>query len=253
MRRVALLFFSVIACHAASSPVASAAAEAKAATAPPDAAALFSEALDLERSGNDLGAKAKLDAALRLAPSFALASLERADVLLALGHAGDAVLDARRAAKALPHNPRAQEVLGQTLEDAGDLDGALAAYRQSVALRDDPKIRRRIAAIDTRQGRLALAAREWEALRDERPGDVSAHLELSALYQKLDRPASAKLEFQTLVALAPKNALFRQQFAKFLDAQGEWREARREWARAEALSPSIKPSRKLRPLLPSRR
>ncbi len=255
MRRALCLVAFVVACHASPSGAPTAAqAEAALSVPPADVSALFQEALQARKAGDDAAAKAKLDLVLRQEPGFALAALMRADVLIELGHAAQAVGDANLAVKALPHNPRAWKVLGQTLEDAGRVDDAIAAYRKSVAIRDDEALRRRLASLDAREGRLGLAAREWESVRDGHPRDVAAHLELTALYEKLDLPASAEAEYRAVLALVPHNALFHRRFAQFLDRQGKAKAAREERAKADLLDPPApRQTRHLRPLLPSRR
>jgi tetratricopeptide (TPR) repeat protein len=221
----------------------------------PDAQKLFEEALALRTNGDDGAAKDKLDLAIEASPAFALARLERADVLLALGGDGAAILaDAKAAVDALPQNPRAQKTLAFALQETGDNDGALAAFERSLALRDDPSIRRKLAAVNARAGRKTVALGHWEALRDADPSDVGTHVELAQLYAELDRPGSAEQEFRAALALAPSNFALRRRFADWLEKQGKVRDAREERKRAEAADPTpTEQERRLRPLLPASR
>lgn len=221
--------------------------------ASPGARALFDEALARRRSGDDAGARVALDLALREAPAFALASLERAELLLDAGEVAAGASDAALAAAALPENPRAQRVLGRAREDAGDLPGAILAYTGSLAVRDDAPLRRRLAALLARAGRVEEATRLWEQLRAADARDPGAHLELAQLYERLDRPASAEAEYDAVLALTPANAVLHRRFADFLGREGKGAKARAERQKAEALAPSPHDDRKLRPLQPSSR
>src|SRR5262249_2729069 len=77
----------------------------------PDLRAKFDEAVKLRGDGDPGAAKAKLDDVLASSPTFALAALERAELLVQLGTDAElAARDAQLAATQLPNNPRALKV-----------------------------------------------------------------------------------------------------------------------------------------------
>lgn len=201
--------------------------------AAPDAKGLFDAALALRKDGDGPGAIAKLDAALAQQPGFALAALERAELLLEAGEPGRAVDDVKLAVENLPGNPRSQRALGRLCEDREDIACALSAYERSLAVREDPLVRRRHALLAGAAGDHAKAVESWEVLRVQDPSDVAARLELALAYDKADRPASAEAEFDALVTLAPGNVPIVRRFVEFLERQGKPAKARELIAKVE--------------------
>jgi tetratricopeptide (TPR) repeat protein len=226
------------------------------APAPPAADALLApivEAQRLRAAGDDFKARRLLDEVLAKHPGHSLAALERAELLVSDGVEPEvAAADAKAAVAKLPENPRAWKVLGQTREEAGDLQGALEAYERAVSLRREPALAKKVAAMAARLGHLAEAIRRWEDVREADPDDIGARVELALLYEKVDRVASAEHEFRDAVQLAPANAFLRRTYGGFLERQGKLRESREHNAEAEVLQPTKK-RRELRPLPPSRR
>lgn len=218
---------------------------------PPEVRPELDEAARLRDAGDDEAARALLDRLLART-SVPLAHLERAQLLLDAGlELKLALEDAQKAAQAMADNPRALRVLGQALEESGDLAAAADAYGQSLARKDDAALRRRLGALLARAGRPVEAVQIWERLRDETPDDVGARLSLAELYEQVDRPASAEAEWKRIAALSATNVHLLRRFAEFLKRQGKLEEAQAIDARAEALAPSEE--RQLRPLLPSKR
>lgn len=220
---------------------------------PPEVSRLFDEALVFMQRNENSKARATLDAVIEASPGFALAHLERAQLLVETGEdASLALLDASFAAQSLADNPRAQMLWGRTLEDSGDDAAASDAYRRAVTLRPEVASRRRLAVVLERAGKHQESVEVWEALRDESPEDVGARLALAEIYEKTDRPASAEAEWTEVAARSPSNAFLLRRFADFLERQGKLLEARETRAQADELD-APKEQRDLRPLLPSRR
>lgn len=216
-----------------------------------DVLARLDQVAQLREAGDDAQARTTLDELLAQT-SVPLAHLERAQLLLDEGSELTlALADARHAAQALFDNPRALRVLGQALEESGDLAGAVDAYAQSLERKDDPVLRRRQASLLARAGRTAAAVLAWERLRDEAPDDVGARLSLAELYEQVDRPASAEDEWTRVAALSSTNVHLLRRFAEFMKRQGKVEEAQAIEAQADELDPPE--DRQLRPLLPSKR
>lgn len=215
--------------------------------------ALLEEAIALRRKGDDTAALTRLDRLLAQAPGAALAAVERAEILIAAGRGPQAEPDVQLAVKSLPDNPRAQRLLGQWLEESQDVEGALAAYARSLALRESPMVRRREALLLTRLGRHAEAVESWERICDVTGADAAAWYALAMAYDRADRPASAEAAFEKALSFAPDNPQLRRSFGEFLLRQGHPSRARLQLARAEKLSGPRLGERRMRELPASRR
>lgn len=153
-------------------------------------------------------------AALRAAaaaPSDAgeLASIAKADALVASGDRAAALALLRETARRVPLSGQAQWRLGRLTEDAGDQVGALRAYE--AAARAAPVAGASIvfAAI----GRLhhtaldlEAAARAYERRVALTPQSAPAHLDLASIYQAQDRLDDALAESLAAVLVDPSSA-----------------------------------------------
>jgi predicted Zn-dependent protease len=167
----------------------------------------------------------------------ARAALRKAREVLDLGlDPAGALANAKVAAAGLPADLEARRTLAQALEETGDLDGAKAAYAAAVKLAPTLALRRKLASLEARHGDPARAIEAWEALRDEDPKDLSAHLELGELFEKAGRPASAEAELREVALLAPDHPVLLRRLAEFLEREGKLAEARAARARADELA-----------------
>ena len=226
---------------------------ATAAALPDEVRTLLEEAIALRRKGDESAALTRLDRLLAQAPGAALAAVERAEIQIAAGRAAQAESDVQLAVKSLPDNPRAQRLLGQWLEESQDVDGALAAYARSLAIRESPMVRRREALLLTRLGRHAEAVESWERICDVTGPDAAAWYALAMAYDRADRPASSEAAFEKALSFAPENPQIRRSFGDFLQRQGYPSRARLQLARAEKLSAPRAGVRRMRDLPASRR
>jgi tetratricopeptide (TPR) repeat protein len=99
--------------------------------------AWVSAAVAERRRGALASARAALAAAIELSPGATAAHLELAVVLVALGHAADALKHAERARELEGDAPRTLRVLAHALDAAGRREEAKAAAARAVALDAD--------------------------------------------------------------------------------------------------------------------
>jgi len=118
---------------------------------------------------------------------------------------------------------------------AGDLAGAARAYREAERLApDDPRAAYSLAIIDIREGRLARARRQLEAVVRREPQHFQAQHNLGAVAQQLGDWEVAASAYAAALAARPDAAATREALAIALAILGridEAVEARRELAR----------------------
>ncbi len=90
--------------------------------------------LELRRIGDDMGALEHFTRRLDLEPGDLDARLERSDILLHLGKAAEALLDARAAVAQAPNDPRALRAEAAALFDLGRFAEALVSIDKALAL-----------------------------------------------------------------------------------------------------------------------
>ena len=136
----------------------------------------------------------------KILPGAALAVLALA---LAAGCARQAAESARPGAtaalkKALEENPDdfdAHVTLGAILNSERDLDGARKHLDRAVQLRPDSGLARfELARVERTQGQLEAALKDFERVVHDNPDWQQPHIDLSALYYKLNRPEDGQRE-----------------------------------------------------------
>lgn len=210
----------------------------------------LTRALAREEAGDNAAALAGAEAAVRANPSWALARLELARLLLKTGgsleHAA-AHLDA--AAGLAPDNPRVHYLRGLVWEERGEPSLAQASYQTAVELRpsyEDPRLR--LAGLSASRGDWARAELHYRFLSRTRPESVQVRTQLALALERQGRLEEAEEELVALYALQPGNALVARRLADLYERTERPRLA--EKVRKEMGQP---PRRKLRELKRSRR
>jgi tetratricopeptide (TPR) repeat protein len=94
--------------------------------------------------------------------------------------------------------------LGLALESTGDLDGALEAFRQAVALEPSrTSAHAHLASLLWSREQYMQAIAEWETVTAQQPGDVEAGLALARAYLEVGDRVHALAEYRRLLALSP--------------------------------------------------
>jgi tetratricopeptide (TPR) repeat protein len=234
----------------------------------------------LSDTGRDAEGLAVLRAASAPAPGATPAAAgEAARILVRLGRPAEAAAEARTAMTGDARNPEPRYVLGTALEAQGDLEGALAAFQEAIAL--DPGhvgALAHVAAIDSRLGRAAEAARardahdaalarhriddrvrghrvagveafnrqdytkaleEFRAILREDPRDPQAHLYEGSALLALGRRGEARQALQQSLAIDPRNERTFLELGRLEALDDHLDQALDAWRRAIAINPDF--------------
>ncbi len=134
-------------------------------------------------------------AALRLNPGLAGALTVRGTALQYIGDNAGAIADLRRAVEADPKDFDAHLTLGAVLYTERDLEGASRHLGRALELNPGSKVARyQMARLQRTQGDLEGAMKNLEAVVREDPNWPQPHVELSAVYYRLNRPEDGRRE-----------------------------------------------------------
>ena len=128
-----------------------------------------------------LEAKARVDRVVSALPEDAEARVLRAEILLSMGRAEDALVDARRATELAPTNGAAHLAFGEASLRTGDTESAERAMNRAAQLLVD---------------------------------DSGAHVRLSRLARRLNRGEQAIAFARIAVALSPESAVTHYELAR---------------------------------------
>ena len=145
------------------------------------------------------------DAAIKLDPHFPGVYTLRGMALPLLGDSEGAVAALNQALHADPNDFDAHFTLGKALRTADDLPGARLHLERALQLRPDSAVAiYEMARVERSEGKLEAAAKDFERVIRLSPTWAQPHVELSALYFRLNRPADGereKAEFDRLNVL----------------------------------------------------
>jgi tetratricopeptide (TPR) repeat protein len=128
------------------------------------------------------------DAALKLNPRLPGADTLRGTVLSYLGDNPGAITSLRKAVDANPNDFDAQVSLGAVLNGERDVDGARPHLERALQLKpDSPLARYEWARLERTEGKVEAAVKDLEKVVHDDPNWAQPHVELAALYFKLNR------------------------------------------------------------------
>jgi tetratricopeptide (TPR) repeat protein len=128
------------------------------------------------------------DAALRLNPRLPCAETLRGTVLSYLGDTQGAIATLRKAVEADPKDFEAQVGLGAVLHSERDLDGAREHLQRALQLKPDSSLARyKWAQLERTEGHVEAAVKDFEKVVHDDPNWAQPHVELAALYFRLNR------------------------------------------------------------------
>ncbi|WP_257447260.1 tetratricopeptide repeat protein [Archangium lipolyticum] len=208
-------------------------------------------ALSQEAAGDDAGALATVEAVVRAWPAEALPRLEAARLLLKLGGDLDLVETHLDVASArAPENPRVHYLRGLLWEERGQPLRAARAYELAVFYRTSYEDARfRLAGLWASLGDWLKAELHYRYLARSRPEWVQVRLQLIRALEEQGRTTDAEKELLQLKNEQPGNALVIRRLADLYERTGRTQQAAK--LRASLEPPA--PSKKMRPLRPSRR
>lgn len=135
------------------------------------------------------------DAALRLNPDIPGGDTLRGTVLSFLGDTHGAATALRKAIAANPNDFDALVTLGAVLHTDRDLDGARQNLQRALLLKPDSNLARyEWARLERTEGQAEAAMKDMEKVVHDDPGWAQPHVELAALYFKLNRQADGERE-----------------------------------------------------------
>ena len=141
--------------------------------------------------------------------------------------AGDCATLARAVVKRLPGYIHAWNILGECVQQTGDLEGAREAFLKSLALQPtQPKVYLRLGDIDVSQGRYESARRHYAQSLEQLPDLVDANLAMGKLNLREGRRDEAIGWYKRAVDADPKRAKASLQLAELYFQKGELAEAR---------------------------
>jgi Flp pilus assembly protein TadD len=135
------------------------------------------------------------DAALRLNPTLPGVLTLRGTVLTYLGDNPGAIAVLRKAIEADPNDFEAQLSLGAVLHTERDLDGARQHLARALALNPASNLARyEWARLERTEGQVEAAVKDFEKVAHDDPTWAQPHVELAALYFRLERPQDGERE-----------------------------------------------------------
>ena len=165
------------------------------------------------------------------------------------GNLGSALVEAGRAADAIPHLERAialapgnagtRVTLGRARADVGDTDGARAAYTEALVI--DPRnamAHYDVGVLAMQEGQPGKAVDEFHAALRLAPDYVHARHRLADTLASTGRLEEAVAEYRTLLTLAPDLPSAHGNFAIALEHLGRTAEAIAEYRTVVQLAPS---------------
>ncbi|MFN7131130.1 MAG: tetratricopeptide repeat protein [Myxococcales bacterium] len=193
------------------------------------------------RAGDVKTAEVHLRRATQTFPTWGLAQIELAEVLLAQGPDTAGLPSALAAARSLePHNPRAWRLTGLFHEQKNELGQAIDAYRRAVEIRPDLlECRERLGVLLAHEGRHKEAIPELAAVTSARPSEWGLRATLAEAYEREGQLEPAEAELRA-VADGSGSPLFRRRLAQFYERTGQPKKAEAEYRRADAGRPEKK-------------
>ncbi|RZV52443.1 MAG: tetratricopeptide repeat protein [Deltaproteobacteria bacterium] len=141
--------------------------------------------------------------------------------------AGDCATVARAVVKRLPGYIHAWNILGECVQQTGDLEGARKAFLKSLALQPtQPKVYLRLGDIDVSQGRNESARGHYAQALELLPDLVDANLAMARLDLREGRRDEAVGWYKRAVDADPKRAEASLQLAELHFQKGDFAEAR---------------------------
>lgn len=205
--------------------------------------------------GDQAEAAAAFEQAAEAAPTWLLPRLELASLAVArregMAAAREALL---RVAGEDSDVSRVHRVIGELHALEGDDARAVAAWQKALQLRPwDDELRSRRASALHRLGKADEAADEWMRVVRAMPGELHLRARLAMALEDAGRFDEAQAQLEDLVRRQPGKEAPVRRLARFFERRGEREAALAAHGKADKLREKPRPSRKLRPLLPSRR
>jgi Flp pilus assembly protein TadD len=157
---------------------------------------------------------------------------------LKAGDVAGALAELRAAVEASPADPRTWTLLGDALFEAQRYDEAEKSYRTALELdRRSRPVRRSLAQLALRRGRLPEAERLLRELVSEAPGDPDYQLALGTLLAARGDLGSARATFARVLAISPRHPAALYNLGRAELRAGDLNGAEDAFRRLDAVSP----------------
>ena len=124
--------------------------------------------------------------------------------MLANGFGADAIKQYQAILRIWPESAKAEVDLGSALLQAGNLDGAEAAFKKAIVLEpDSSRAHLRLGSLYLKRGQRELALTHLERAQTLSPEDVSIVNNLGTLYDQLGKYPQAIKQFNRAIELMP--------------------------------------------------
>ena len=163
-----------------------------------------------ERTGNPEEAKEWYRRAFRSDPELAEAAINLSAVLMDEKSFGEAVRVLERAVDAAPDDPLLNINLGVARTDAGDIDGALSAYRTALRVAEHPETRLSVAALLIGERRDDEALAELKRIRALSGDRRDLLATVAFLFDQIGATSDCVASLDRAIALGPDAALYVQ-------------------------------------------
>ena len=186
-----------------------------------------------------------LERVLEIKPAWWLAHLEYAQCLHNLGAEPEEILyHVDQSIELRPKNARAYYLRGQVLEDSGDCENAVVAYRQALAIRDtNPDMWYHLARCERRLGHLDEAIEAYTRVLDLRD-DALALYELAQLCEQIGRLEEAEQAYLRLSQIHHNRVVAYRYLAEFYERTGQMEKAQKVYRKIKI----VEETREMRPL-----
>jgi predicted Zn-dependent protease len=211
-------------------------------------------ALKAEQAGDDRGAATLLLQAAREAPGWTLPKIELAQILLKVGQSQSARQWASDAVRIDPASPRGWHLLSLADEAQGDVPGAEAAEARAASLRPDYfEAKQHLAQLLWNEGKKEPAIQIYVQLVAAKPQDTALLALLATAEEEAGQAVAAEQALRTLTEIQPGSPAWHRRLAHLLEGEGKTADAAEELEKVARLTGDRQKTRRLRPLLPSRR
>jgi putative PEP-CTERM system TPR-repeat lipoprotein len=173
----------------------------------------------LQKEGNLEGARKAFSAALKAAPSSAVALRGLLELDIQAKRPGDSKQRIEAHLKQFPQDARALVIAGRTYAAVGDLAAAESALRKAIDL-DPTQLEgyHVLGQILVRQKKLDQALKAYEERVAERPDDVSGHTMIGMIQLVQGNMAAARERFEKVLSLDPRSSVASNNLA-YMDAE----------------------------------
>ncbi len=199
------------------------------------------------KAGDLQTAERHLRRATETFPTWGLAQLELAEVLLAGGPSTPGLVTALAAARSLePHNPRVWHLTGRWHEQKNESEAALEAYRRAVDLRPDfLDARERLGVLLVHAGKFKEAIPELSAVATARPTEWGLRATLAEAYERDGQLTAAEAELVAIADGAPSPTVFLRRLGQFYERTDQPKKAQDAFRRADGEKSSKRKMRSL--------